>query len=116
MRQAGVIAAAGLVALDEILPRLAEDHARARRLAEGLNELPGVSVDLETCQTNLVFARFVEGLDGIRIGGELAAEGIRVSTFNPRVIRFAVHYQIDDTAIERVLKAMKAAVLEVAVA
>jgi threonine aldolase len=116
MRQAGVIAAAGLVALDEILPRLADDHARARRLAEGLNELPGVSVDLDTCQTNLVFARFAEGLDGRRIGAELEADGIRVSAFNPRVIRFALHYQIDDAAIDRVLVAMKGAVVGTAVA
>ncbi len=55
MRQAGVIAAAGVVALQQMIDRLQEDHARARRLAEGIAELPYISVDLETAQTNIVF-------------------------------------------------------------
>ena len=55
MRQAGVLAAAGLCALDEMVDRLAEDHANARRLAEGLKGLPGVNIDLSTVETNMVF-------------------------------------------------------------
>jgi threonine aldolase len=55
MRQAGVLAAAGLIALNEMVERLAEDHANARRLAEGLQELPGVDVDLARVETNMVF-------------------------------------------------------------
>src|SRR5437879_5182981 len=55
MRQAGVVAAAGLVALDEMVDRLAEDHANARRLAEGLQGLPGIDIDLSRVETNMVF-------------------------------------------------------------
>ena len=55
MRQAGVLAAAGLVALDEMVDRLAEDHANARRLAEGLSGLPGIDIDLNRVETNMVF-------------------------------------------------------------
>jgi threonine aldolase len=72
MRQTGVLAAAGLVALDTMVDRLAEDHANARTLAEGLAELPGVSCDLSRVQTNLVYfdlakptaAEFVEACRG----------------------------------------------------
>jgi threonine aldolase len=55
MRQAGVLAAAGIVALEKMIDRLAEDHANARRLAEGLADIPGVTVDLDRVQTNLIF-------------------------------------------------------------
>jgi threonine aldolase len=55
MRQAGVLAAAGLIALDEMVPRLAEDHANARKLAEGLQGLPGIDIDLNRVETNMVF-------------------------------------------------------------
>ena len=55
MRQAGVLAAAGLCALNEMVDRLAEDHANARRLAEGLQGLPGVDIDLSRVETNMVF-------------------------------------------------------------
>jgi threonine aldolase len=55
MRQAGVLAAAGLVALDEMVDRLADDHRNARRLAEGLQGLPGIAIDLARVETNMVF-------------------------------------------------------------
>jgi threonine aldolase len=55
MRQAGVLAAAGLCALEEMVERLAEDHRNARRLAEGLQGLPGITIDLERVETNMVF-------------------------------------------------------------
>jgi threonine aldolase len=55
MRQAGVLAAAGLVALEEMVDRLADDHRNARRLAEGLQGLPGIAIDLARVETNMVF-------------------------------------------------------------
>ncbi|MBI3965138.1 MAG: hypothetical protein HY329_05845, partial [Chloroflexi bacterium] len=55
MRQSGIVAAAGLVALDTMVDRLAEDHANARRLAEGLAEISGLEIDLDAVQSNLVF-------------------------------------------------------------
>lgn len=115
MRQAGVIAAAGLVALDEIRPRLAEDHVHARQLAEGLAAIPGVEVDLETVQTNLVFVRLTGDLDGFRLERALAADGIRIHAFSPERVRFALHYEIDEAGVDRVLRSTRAAAVGVAV-
>ncbi len=114
MRQAGVLAAAGLVALDEILPRLAEDHARARRLAEGLAEMPGCRVDLETVQTNLVYVDLPTTLPGPDLDERLRPHGVLIGADDPRRVRFALHYQIDDAGIERTLAAMRRAVAEAA--
>ena len=61
MRQAGILAQAGLFALDQHVARLADDHRRARRLAEGLAALPGIELDLALVQTNMVFLRLVKG-------------------------------------------------------
>lgn len=114
MRQAGVLAAAGLVALDEIYPRLDEDHRNARRLAEGLAELPGVSVDLETVQTNLVYARFPAALPGHELEAHLRSEGILIGAYDPKRVRFAFHYQIDQAGVDRTLAAVKRLVTRVA--
>ena len=107
MRQAGVIAAAGLVALDEMIDRLPEDHARARRLAEGLAEIPGVSVDLDTVQTNIVIFRPPADLDPTRVVTALLDRGIRVSNYGTRGLRMVTHYQIDDEAVDRALNALR---------
>ena len=102
MRQAGVIAAAGIVAVAEMSGRLGEDHARARRLAEGLAALPGVSVDLGSVQTNMVYltvpdaARFAKGLETF---------GVRAGALGPETVRFVTHYEITDEDISRTLSA-----------
>ena len=113
MRQAGVLAAAGLVALDEMIDRLAEDHANARRLAEGLARLPGVQLDPTTVETNIVSfgvsaAPVAEFLAAIRRAGVLAGSP------GAGRVRMVTHYGIDadaiDSALERVASAMTAAV------
>ncbi len=114
MRQAGVIAAAGIVALDEMIDRLPEDHARARRLAEGLAAVPGLSVDLETVQTNIVILRPPPGVDHAAAMAELHHRGVRVSDYGTRGLRMVTHYQIDDEAIDRVLAAVADVVAPVA--
>ncbi len=103
MRQAGVIAAAGLVALDEMRDRLVDDHARARRLAEGLASLPGVTVDLSTVQTNIVVFRPPAGSDFAAASAAFRDAGILASGFGTRGLRMVTHYQIDDAAIDRTL-------------
>ncbi|MBA3336319.1 MAG: aminotransferase class I/II-fold pyridoxal phosphate-dependent enzyme [Chloroflexia bacterium] len=108
MRQAGVIAAAGLVALEEMIDRLPEDHARARQLAEGLAAIPGVEVDLETLQSNIVIFRPAADMDATRVAEAFAAEGVRVSNYGLRGLRMVTHYQIDDSAVERALRAATA--------
>lgn len=103
MRQAGVIAAAGLIALDEMRDRLAEDHRRARRLAIGLASISGVTVDLDTVQTNIVVFRPPAGIDYTAAADAFRADGILVSGFGHRGLRMVTHYQIDDAAIDRTL-------------
>ena len=104
MRQAGVIAAAAIVGLTEMIERLPEDHRRARRLAEGLAQIDGIGVDLETVQSNIVIFR----PDRDRISGEefiggMAEGGIRVSNYGLRGLRMVTHYQITDEDVEKAL-------------
>lgn len=107
MRQAGVLAAAGLIALEEMTQRLGEDHARARRLAQGLAALPGVSLYLGEPQTNMVFLALEEGLplNAAQVAERLAQKGIKVGVVGPRHFRLVTHYWVDDLAVERTLQA-----------
>jgi threonine aldolase len=102
MRQAGIVAAGALYALDHHVDRLAEDHARARRLAEGLAELPGVVVDPASVETNIV----VFGVpDAGAFAGGLWQRDVRVSPLGPTTLRAVTHLDIDDAAIDRALAA-----------
>jgi threonine aldolase len=102
MRQSGIVAAAGLHALEHHVARLAEDHARARRLAQGLAELPGVELDPATVDTNIVI---FEVADARAFGAALAEEGVAMSVFGERRIRAVTHLDVDDAGIERALAA-----------
>ena len=110
MRQVGVLAAAGRVALRTGIERLAEDHRRARRLAEGLAAIDGIRIDLETVQSNIV--RFdVAGLGHTTATFQraLAEKGIRVSGGGaPSGVRMVVHRHIDDAAVDQALAAVSA--------
>ncbi|WP_027717064.1 low-specificity L-threonine aldolase [Desulfovirgula thermocuniculi] len=99
MRQAGVLAAAGLVALKNI-PRLAEDHANARLLAEALAGMPGMSVDLRTVQTNIVVARLTGGWPAPAFAERLAQEGVRCHAIGPNAVRFVTHRDVSRADIE----------------
>lgn len=107
MRQAGVIAAAGLVALEEMVERLADDHRRARRLAEAVSERwPRGGCDPESVCTNIVVFRHDD------TGGVLAhlrAAGILAGTIAPGVVRLMTHHDVDDPGIERALVAIASA-------
>jgi threonine aldolase len=104
MRQAGVLAAPGLVALREMRERLAEDHAVARRLAEGLSALPGIEVDLEAVQTNIVICRPAGGAEPARrLVGLLRDEGVLVSQLSPETIRLVTHRHIGAAEAEMAL-------------
>jgi threonine aldolase len=102
MRQAGVIAAAGLVALDTMIERLADDHRRARRLGEAIAERWPGSVAPGAVETNMVCAA-AERLPSDLLD-RLDAEGIRAGTIDTRTVRFATHKDVDDADIDRVLK------------
>src|SRR6476661_2733523 len=103
MRQAGVIAAAGIVALETMVDRLVDDHARARRLADALAERWPGSVDPETVRTNIVCARLERLPD--KFIDRLAAAGVRAGTIDPRTVRLVTHKDVDDEGIARTIAA-----------
>ena len=110
MRQAGILAAAGIIALDTMVERLGEDHARARKLAEGLASVPGLVLDEGTPHTNMVFMRLAEHVEYStrKIVEHLhRARGIRVGVAGSRSFRLVVHYWIDDEGIDRTVAAFK---------
>jgi len=103
MRQAGVIAAAGLVALQETPKRLHEDHENARRLAEGLAELPGIRIDPEKVVTNIVIIDVAEtGKTGDGICAELREHGVLAIGFGSS-IRMVTHFDVSRADIETAL-------------
>jgi threonine aldolase len=95
MRQSGILAAAGLYALDHNLDRLAEDHANARLLAERLAELRDVELDLATVQSNIVIFRMREGApDAAAIVARAQEKGVLVSAFGARIVRAVTHLDV----------------------
>jgi len=110
MRQAGIIAAAGLYALDHHVDRLADDHANARRLAEGLAQIPGVLLDPRQVETNLVFFDLAPTApEAARVEEDLADRGVRIGAMGPRLMRAVTHLGVDRDDIEVALKAVAAA-------
>jgi len=107
MRQAGILAAAGIVALETMVDRLAEDHARARSLAHGLAKLPGLVLDKETPDTNMVFVALAEAVpfDADQFAQKLALAGIKVGVVGARRFRMVLHYWVDDAGVEQTIQA-----------
>jgi len=109
MRQAGIIAAAGVYALQHHVERLAEDHERARRLAEGLASIPGIGLDPKRVETNIVVFE-LHGLTGEEFGARtLASHGVRFSVLGPSTVRAVTHLDIPTDGIERALESARAA-------
>ena len=101
MRQAGVLAAAGMVALTEMTKRLAEDHANARILAEGLADMDGLSIDPEKIKTNIVYFEITrEDIPAAELIKRLNNNGIRIMAPLPRRLRAVTHYHITADDIE----------------
>lgn len=105
MRQAGIIAAAGIVALRTMVDRLAEDHANARRLAEGLNGIPGLSVNLERVRTNMVVVDVAEPLTAADFCARLRHEGVLAFPASVGTVRMVTHRHITFGMIERAVAA-----------
>ena len=106
MRQAGVLAAAGIVALETMVERLAEDHALARRLAQGLAILPGVQLDPSHVQTNIViFELAPETLSPAELVTALAAQGVKLGAIGGRRLRAVTHHGIGSGDIDHALAA-----------
>ena len=107
MRQAGILAAAGIVALESMVERLAQDHLRARHLAEALRKLPGLQTNPEKPSTNMVFLNLEENvpLNTRELANRLAERGIKVGVVGSRRFRLVTHYGIEDGDIERAIAA-----------
>ncbi|HQU71594.1 MAG TPA: GntG family PLP-dependent aldolase [Calditrichia bacterium] len=105
IRQGGILAAAALYALDHHVARLAEDHARAKRLAAGLAAIPGLRVDLNTVQTNILIFEVEESVCGAaEMVGRLGEEGILCFDFGPQRIRMVFYLEIGDEDVDYTLE------------
>jgi threonine aldolase len=112
MRQVGVLAAAGMVALDTMIDRLADDHANARKLANALANIHGLKLDPETVQTNIVIFQVDPSLATAQeLIGALDREGVKVGSPGKGLIRMVTHRQITgedvDEALVRISRAVK---------
>jgi threonine aldolase len=108
MRQAGIIAAGGVFALQHHVKRLAEDHVNARRLAEGLATLPGVVLDPSTIETNIVIFELRGALNAEAAVAALLARGVRTGAMGPRTVRAVTHLDVSAEQIDRALDAARA--------
>lgn len=111
MRQTGIFAAAGLYALDHHLPRLADDHAKARRVASVLAGCPGVLLDLATVQTNIVMFHLADGApDADTVVTRARERGVLVIAFGPRTVRAVTHLDVSLEQCDRAAAALAEAV------
>ena len=107
MRQSGIIAAAGIEALEQMVDRLAEDHENARRLAEGIARIPGLSLDLGKIHTNIVYFDMADKqFDAGTLVKQLAGRGVKVLQAGPERLRAVTHYGISTDDIDLALVAI----------
>jgi len=104
MRQAGVIAAAGIVALQKMVGRLAEDHTNAQRLAYGLARIPGISIQPERVKTNIVAFQSPTTISGTEFIQRLDARGVKVGNRGGRTVRAVTHRMITTTDVDQALE------------
>jgi threonine aldolase len=114
MRQAGIIAAAGIVALEQMVERLKEDHTNARRLADGIDQIEGLSIDLAAVQTNILYFDLVsDKVDVQTFLTRLGEKGVRLLHIGgPRRFRVVTHYGIEAEDIDVTLAAMREVIEE----
>ena len=107
MRQAGVLAAAGLISLEKMTDRLGQDHARARKLSAGLKQVKGLVLDAESLSTNMVYFNLADEvkLSVHQIVDEMKKRGVLVDWAGHRRFRLVTHYWVDDEGVEKTIKA-----------
>jgi threonine aldolase len=111
MRQAGVLAAAGIIAIEKMSTRLTEDHLRAKALAEGLAQIPAIRFEMGLPQTNMVFPSLADDckFSAADVAKKLSDKGIKIGVIGEKKFRMVTHYWIDDAAIEKTVAAMRQA-------
>lgn len=107
MRQTGILAAAGIYALETVLPRLGDDHRRARAFAEGLASIHGIEIDLARVQTNIV-AFAVPGWDDMAFVQACREGGLRIAPIRAGVMRAVMYHQVSDADVEHALNVVRA--------
>jgi threonine aldolase len=107
MRQVGVVAAAGIISLERMVNRLAEDHLRAKKLADGLRHVKGLIVDQGSPYTNMVYLNLAQetGVDSRQVKERMGKAGVLVDAENSQRFRLVTHYEIDDKAVETTISA-----------
>ena len=101
MRQVGILAAAGLIALEQMPARLHEDHANARLIAEALSHIDCVEIDLDSVETNIVIFKVTHGVSATELVERLKARGVLASSLGPNSIRLVTHHDVDRNACAR---------------
>ena len=116
MRQAGILAAAGIYALEHMVERLADDHRRAKMLAKGLTDLPGIQVEIMNPPSNMVFLKVSEDLQFFTpaLAEKIQAFGVKVGISGPKRFRLVTHYWIDDASVAQTIHAFQQVMKEVA--
>jgi threonine aldolase len=111
MRQAGILAAAGIVALETMTVRLAEDHARAKKLADGLGQVPGLVLQAGSPATNMVFVSIDASVpySAEKVQVRLKERGVLLGVTGARQFRLVLHYWIDDAGVEQAVAAFREA-------
>ena len=109
MRQAGILAAAGIIALEQVAPRMKDDHIQAQHLASGLGEIPGLILDTKHPESNMVYLTLSDlvSIDTARMAEQLMLSGIQVGLVGPRQFRLVTHYWIDDQAVKLTIRTFK---------
>lgn len=112
MRQVGVVAAAGLISLEKMTRRLGEDHARAKKMADGLRQIKGLVVDEGSPHTNMVYLNLAQGVstNAQQVTQKMKELGVLVDPENARRFRLVTHYEIDEGAVEQTISAFQEAV------
>jgi threonine aldolase len=108
MRQAGIIAAGALYALEHHIERLAEDHRRAKQLAEGIGQLPGLRVVNDPPETNILIAEVGNGQSALEIARLLEGRGVLCLPLSPSRLRLVTHLDVDDRGIDLTLSSFRA--------
>ena len=108
MRQAGILAAAGIIALNDMAGRLGEDHENARFLASRLASLPGLSVQKDALDINMVFFSLPAGVDGGAMVRHFRDAGVKINPPENGACRFVTHYWIKRAHIDKVVSLMRA--------
>ena len=111
MRQVGIIAAAGIYSLENMIERLDDDHARARKLADGLKQVNGLVVDAGSPSTNMVYLNLSDkvSLNAEQISVEMGKRGVVIGPENEKRFRLVTHYWIDDSAVDKTVLAFREA-------